>query len=72
MGECLLEANVIYYKYTCESCGNPIYRDYECMDNCPHCGNACGEKTKDNSEEIRDTIYYDIDPKTGNISLYEE
>ncbi len=40
MSEYLLEANVMFYKYTCETCGKPIYCDNQCLDNCPHCGVA--------------------------------
>ena len=71
MSEYLLEANVMFYKYTCETCGKPIYCDNQCLDNCPHCGGACGEKTNENSEEVQDTIYYEIDPKNGKLAIYE-
>ena len=67
MSEYLLESNIIYHKYTCQSCGKSIYHDYKCLDNCPHCGAECGEETKSSEESITETIFYEIDPKTGEI-----
>jgi hypothetical protein len=54
----------------CHSFGNFIYHDYECLDNCPHCGVECGEETKSSEKELTANLLYDIDPKTGEISAY--
>ncbi len=72
MGEYLLESEVYFNKYTCQNCGKYFYHDYKCLDNCPHCGVECGEETKSSEEMISELIYYDIDPKTGEIFLYKD
>ncbi len=72
MSKYLLESEVWFYRYTCESCNDSIYCDYDCMDDCPHCGSVCGELTKESKERITETIYYDIDSKTGEIFLYKD
>jgi hypothetical protein len=33
------------------------------------CGVVCGEETKNNEEMLTATIFYEIDPKTGEISV---
>ena len=70
MSEYLLESDVSYYKYTCHSCGNNFYHVYKCLDNCPHCGVECGEKTRSSQEMISETIFYEIDPKTGEVTAF--
>ncbi len=70
MSEYLLESEVFYYKYTCHNCDNFIYHDYKCLDNCPHCGVVCGEKTERSNEMLSAILYYEIDPKTGEITVY--
>ena len=72
MSEYLLESEITFYKYTCHSCGNFIYHDYKCPDSCPHCEVECREETKSSEETITEVIYYDIDPKTGEIFLYKD
>jgi rRNA maturation endonuclease Nob1 len=69
MGNYLLESEVYFYKYTCYSCGNSIYCDYKNLGNCPHCGVECGEETKISEEELTATLFYEIDPKTGEVSV---
>jgi len=72
MGKHLLEANVLFYKYTCEFCNKSIYCDYDCMDSCPHCGIDCSELTRESKEKMTEVIYYEIDPKSGEIFLYKD
>jgi len=70
VSEYLLESEISFYKYTCHSCGNFIYHDYKCPDNCPHCGVECGEETKSSEEMLTESLFYEIEPKTGEISVY--
>jgi len=64
--------DIKYYKYTCENCDNPIYANYECPTNCPHCKEQCNEKTMSSREPESDIIVYSIDPKTSEILIWEE
>ncbi len=70
MSNYLLESEILFYKYTCQGCGNFFYHDYKCLDNCPHCGVECGEETKSSEEELTEILYYEIEPKTGEITVY--
>ena len=67
----LQNVEVDFYKYICESCSNPIYANYKCPKNCPHCGKQCNENTTNNKELVSDMIVYSIDPKTGEIAFWE-
>ena len=67
----LYEVEVDFYKYTCDTCDNPIYANYDCPINCPHCEEKCNEKTTSNKELVSDIILYSIDPKTGELSIWE-
>jgi len=42
----LHEVEVDFYKYTCENCDNPIYANYDCPINCPHCEKKVIKNTK--------------------------
>ncbi len=68
----LQTVEVDFYKYICESCGNPIYANNECPKNCPHCEAKCNEKTTSNRELESEMIVYSIDPKTAEILIWEE
>lgn len=67
----LHDVEIDFYKYICENCSNPIYANYDCPTNCPHCKEKCNEKTTSNKELVSDIIVYSIDPKTGELSIWE-
>ncbi len=72
MADEMYEVEVDIRKYTCDSCGkNFYYHHFESINKCPHCGHECSKGTKDNYEEINEIILYSINPKSGEISIYE-
>ncbi len=72
MADKMYEVEVDICKYTCDSCSKPFYYHYfESISKCPHCGCECSKDTIDKCERISEIILYSINPKSGEISIYE-